>query len=125
MLSAGPGTVARMTTHAGPVGRLMKFTALPGRGADLAGLLLRVAEALDGFPGCLVYVIGREERSPDVVHVTEVWRAAADADAALASSAEAAGTPAPAEVLALVAGPPERTELALLGGVLPWPGTAG
>ncbi|WP_368073172.1 putative quinol monooxygenase [Streptomyces sp. SolWspMP-sol7th] len=95
-----------MTTHTGPVGRLMKFTARPGRGADLAGLLLRVADALDGFPGCLLYAIGRDERSPDVVHVTELWRTAADADAALASSAEATGSPAPSEVLALVGGPP-------------------
>ncbi len=83
----------------------MKFTARPGRGADLAGLLLRVADALDGFPGCLLYAIGRDERSPDVVHVTELWRTAADADAALAASAEATGSPAPSEVLALVAGP--------------------
>ncbi|MFJ4434806.1 putative quinol monooxygenase [Streptomyces sp. NPDC088923] len=111
-----------MTTPTGPVGRLMKFTALPGRGADLAELLLRVAEALDGFPGCLLYTIGRDERRPDEVHVTEVWRTAADADAALASSAEATGTPSPSEVLALVAGPPERTELAVLGGVLPGTG---
>ncbi|SCE41415.1 Quinol monooxygenase YgiN [Streptomyces sp. DfronAA-171] len=123
----GPGTVAVMTTHTGPVGRLMKFTARPGRGADLAGLLLRVADALDGFPGCLLYAIGRDERSPDVVHVTELWRTAADADAALAASAEATGSPAPAEVLALVAGPPERTDLAVLGGLLPGtgPGTEG
>ncbi|WP_431035003.1 putative quinol monooxygenase [Streptomyces sp. P6-2-1] len=108
-----------MTTHTGPVGRLMEFTALPGRGADLAGLLLRVADALDGFPGCLLYAIGRDTQRPDVVHVTEVWRTAADADAALASPAEEAGTPAPSDVLALVAGPPRRTELAVLGGRLP------
>ncbi|WP_237404653.1 putative quinol monooxygenase [Actinacidiphila reveromycinica] len=92
------------------------MTAHPGRGGELAGLLLRVAEGLRGFPGCEVYLVGREAGAPDVVHVTEVWRDEGAAQAALSAPPTADG-PRPADVLALLSAPPRRTDLAVLGGV--------
>lgn len=98
------------------IGRLMTMTAHPGRGGELATVLLRVAERLRGFPGCEIYLISQDTADPDAVHVTEVWRDDASAQAALAAPPPADG-PAPADVLALLAAPPDRTDLTVLGGV--------
>jgi len=97
-------------------GRLMKFTAHPGQGPELAALLLRVAESLRGFPGCEVYAIAQDAADPDVVRVIEVWHTDEAAQSALASPPKD-GVPKPADVLALLAAPPERTDLTVLGGV--------
>ncbi|MFE0686088.1 putative quinol monooxygenase [Streptomyces sp. NPDC058961] len=80
------------------IGRLMTMTAHAGRGGELAAVLLRVAERLHGFPGCEIYLISQDTADPDTVHVTEVWRDDASAQAALA-------TPSPANV------PPPQTSL--------------
>lgn len=92
----------------------MTMTAQPGRGAELAELLLRVAEGLRGFPGCEVYAIARDAQDPDSVRVIEVWQDEASAQAAL--NAIPADGPKPAQVMALLAGPPERADLDVLGG---------
>ncbi|HWG25338.1 antibiotic biosynthesis monooxygenase family protein [Actinospica sp.] len=94
----------------------MKATAQPGRGADLADLLLRVAEGLRGFPGCEVYAIAHDADDPDSIRVIEVWQSEEAAQSALAAT-PAEGSPKPSEVMALLASPLERIDLALLGGV--------
>jgi quinol monooxygenase YgiN len=98
------------------IGRLMTMTAHQGRGDELAAILLRVAAGLHGFPGCEVYLISQDAADPDKVHVTEVWRDEASAQAALAAPPSTNG-PAPADVLALLSSPPHRTDLTVLGGV--------
>jgi len=92
----------------------MTMTAQPGRGAELAELLLRVADNLRGFAGCEVYVIARDAQDPDSVRVIEVWQDEASAQAALLAAP--GDGPKPAEVMALLAGPPQRTDLDVLGG---------
>ncbi|WP_307624490.1 putative quinol monooxygenase [Streptomyces turgidiscabies] len=92
------------------------MTAHPGRGGELAAVLLRVAQRLHGFPGCEIYLISQDAADPDTVHITEVWQDDASAQAAL-TAPPAADSPAPADVLALLASPPHRTDLAVLGGV--------
>ncbi|WP_030905274.1 putative quinol monooxygenase [Streptomyces sp. NRRL F-5126] len=104
------------------IGRLMTMSARPGRGGELAAVLLRVAETLRGFPGCEIYLIGQDAADPDTVRVTEVWRDEDSAKAALAAPPRAGGPgpgpgPDPADVLALLSSPPLRTDLAVLGGV--------
>jgi len=96
-------------------GRLMKMTAQPGRGGELADLLLRVTENLRGFPGCELYVIAQDAKDPDSVRVIEAWQDEESAQRALAS--DSGNGPKPAEVIALLAGPPERADLDVLGGV--------
>ncbi|MEV7977365.1 antibiotic biosynthesis monooxygenase family protein [Streptomyces sp. NPDC086519] len=98
------------------IGRLMAMTAHPGKGGELAAVLLEVAESLHGFPGCEIYLISQDTADPDTVHVTEVWQDEARAQAALAAPPRAGG-PDPADVLALLASPPRRTDLTILGGV--------
>lgn len=98
------------------IGRLMKATAHPGRGAELSELLLRIAESLRDFPGCELYAIAHDATDPDSVRVIEVWQSQEAAQAALTST-PTEGAPKPADVLALLASPPERTDLTVLGGV--------
>ncbi|WP_406458589.1 antibiotic biosynthesis monooxygenase [Streptomyces sp. NBC_00876] len=98
------------------IGRLMTMTAYPGKGGELAAVLLKVAERLDGFPGCEIYLISQEAANPDTVNVIEVWQDENSAQAALAAPVDA-GSPDPADVLALLSSPPHRTDLAVLGGV--------
>ena len=98
------------------IGRLMKMTAQPGRGAELADLLLRVTEGLRGYPGCELYAIAHDIKDPDTVRIIEVWQDEESAQTALTST-PTEGSPKPADVIALLAGPPERVDLDLLGGV--------
>ncbi|MGR6319542.1 antibiotic biosynthesis monooxygenase family protein [Micromonospora soli] len=98
-------------------GRLMTMRAQPGRGAELADTLLRVAEGLRGFPGCELYVISRDHAEPDTVRVTEVWSDEEAVQAALAATPADSSRPSISDVLAMLAGPPERVDVVPLGGV--------
>jgi quinol monooxygenase YgiN/mannose-6-phosphate isomerase-like protein (cupin superfamily) len=70
------------------VGRYAKATAKPGRGDELARVMLEVAASLQNIPGCELYVINRDAADADVVWVTEIWRSQQALDASL----EAEGT---------------------------------
>jgi quinol monooxygenase YgiN len=98
------------------IGRLMKATARPGRGPELSELMLRVAESLRGYPGCEVYAIAHDAEDPDTIRVIEVWQSEEAARSALTAT-PTEGTPRPADVMALLAAPPERIDLTVTGGV--------
>ena len=99
------------------VGRYVKFTAQPGRGDELAELLLRAAESLREVAGCEMYVINRSVSEPDTVWVTELWLSQEALDASLEQLQTEAGQAQIAEVTALLTGAPERIDLEPLGGV--------
>jgi quinol monooxygenase YgiN len=65
------------------VARYGKATAKPGKGGELAEILLAAAAELEDDPGCRLYLINRQTDAPDVVWVTELWRSQADLDASL------------------------------------------
>ena len=95
----------------------MKFTAQPGEGDAVAGLLLGAADSLRGVPGCELYVINRSASEPDVVWVTELWLSQEALDASLEQLGTDESRARIAEVMTLLVGPPELTELEPLGGV--------
>jgi quinol monooxygenase YgiN len=99
------------------VGRYVKMTARPGRGAELARTMLRVADSLRGTPGCELYLVSRPDGDPDVVWVTELWSSRQAVDASLEELRTEAGAAQLAQVMALLAGAPERIELEPIGGV--------
>jgi quinol monooxygenase YgiN/mannose-6-phosphate isomerase-like protein (cupin superfamily) len=99
------------------VGRYVKFTAQPGRGDELAALLLRAADSLRDVAGCELYVVSRSAADPDVAWVTELWLDQASIDASLEALQTEDGRARIAEVMGLLAGPPERIDLEPLGGV--------
>jgi len=99
------------------VGRYVKFTAQPGRGEEVEQLLLRAADSLRDTGGCELYVINRSRSEPDVVWVTELWLSQEALDASLEQLETDEGKAQIAEVGAMLAQPPELTELEPLGGV--------
>jgi quinol monooxygenase YgiN len=99
------------------VGRYVRFTAQPGRGDELAALMTEVARSQAGAAGCRLYVANRDTSDPATVWITELWDSQADVDASLAGLQTEAGKARLGEVMALLAGPPQRTDLEPLGGV--------
>jgi quinol monooxygenase YgiN len=97
----------------GRIGRYVRMVAQPGKGAVLAGLLLRVAEGLRESPGCELYVINLSADEPDTVWVTEIWADEAASDRALSADLGEVGI---GEVMELLTGPPELVDLTPLGG---------
>lgn len=94
------------------VARYGRATAKPGRGAELADVLLDAAAELEDDSGCLLYLVNRQSDSPDVIWVTELWRSEADLDASLERIRGSSGV---AEAMALV-DDWEMIELDQLGG---------
>jgi quinol monooxygenase YgiN/quercetin dioxygenase-like cupin family protein len=105
----------------------MKFTAQPGRGDELAKLLLRAADSLRDTAGCELYVINRAREQPDQIWVTELWLSQDALDASLEQLRSDEGKAQLAQVMALLDPnhPPERVELEPLGGVGYLPGGTG
>jgi quercetin dioxygenase-like cupin family protein/quinol monooxygenase YgiN len=105
----------------------MKFTAQPGRGDELAELLLRAADLLRDTAGCELYVINRAKEEPDQIWVTELWLSHEALDASLEQLRSDEGKAQLAQVMALLDpdNPPERVELEPLGGVGYIPGGPG
>jgi mannose-6-phosphate isomerase-like protein (cupin superfamily)/quinol monooxygenase YgiN len=99
------------------VGRYVKFTAQPGRGDEIAQLLLNVADSLRDTAGCELYVINRSQSAPDVVWVTELWLSPEALDASIEQLGTDEGKTQIAEIMAVLERPPELTELKPLGGV--------
>ncbi|MCI2416580.1 antibiotic biosynthesis monooxygenase [Saccharopolyspora sp. K220] len=98
-------------------GRLMAFTAKPGKGGELAAVMLQVAKGLREVPDCELYVISQDSDDPDTVRVVEAWADEASADAALAAAAQSGGDVSIESVLGMLAKPPERVDVTTLGGV--------
>jgi quinol monooxygenase YgiN len=94
------------------VARYGKATAKPGKGGELADVLLAAAAELDDDPGCRLYLVNRQADEPDVIWVTELWRSQADLDASLE---RIRGSSSVAAAMALVEDW-QMVELDLLGG---------
>lgn len=105
----------------------MKFTAQPGRGDELADLLLRAADSLRDTAGCELYVINRAKDEPDQIWVTELWLSQEAIDASLEQLRSGEAKAQLKQVMALLdpSNPPERIELEPLGGVGYLPGGTG
>lgn len=92
---------------------LGKLTAEPGKGDELAAILLEAAAALDADDDCLLYVVSRPQDDPDTVLVSETWRSeeahrgSLERDQVRALIARAGP---------LLAGPPEPIRVRPLGG---------
>jgi quinol monooxygenase YgiN len=88
-----------------------RFTAQPGKGGELAEILLTAADGLRADDSCLLYLVSRE--GEDRIWVTEVWTDREAHDASL----QAPGVP---EMIArarpLIAGMDGRAEFEPLRG---------
>jgi quinol monooxygenase YgiN len=100
------------------IGRFVRMRARAGAGDELQELMLRVAATLEPVVGCELYVVCRSATEPDTVWVSECWAG----QEALEASVEAAppeGVEAvqPADVFALLTGPPEVIAVSPVAGV--------
>src|SRR5689334_5974183 len=98
------------------VGYYVKFMARAGQRDALVERLLRAAELAGKAAGCELYIVNTAVAEADVVWVTEVWRNAEDHRASLEGLATDEGRALIAETLALLVGPPERTDVLPVGG---------
>ena len=92
-----------------------KLNALPGKGNELAAILLEAAELVRNARGCNIYLIGKDANNADTIWVTEVWDSKEDHDESLKADAvrQLIGRAMP-----LLDGRPEGgTVLEVLGGV--------
>jgi quinol monooxygenase YgiN len=87
------------------------FKARPGKGDELAAILLEAAEALRANDACLLYVVSREDA--DTIWVTEAWT---DREAHAGSLDDPAAKEQIARAMPLIAGIDGRAELTPLGG---------
>lgn len=60
-----------------------KLLSHPGQGDALAQILLDAAKTVSSLPGCEIYFISRDEKDPNAIYVTEVWKSEADHKASL------------------------------------------
>ncbi|WP_033316945.1 putative quinol monooxygenase [Pontibacter roseus] len=92
-----------------------RLNATPGNGENLAHILLQAAELVRTAQGCRLYLVSRDNSTPDAVWVTEVWDSQEDHDNSLLVPGvrELIG-----EAMPLLAGKPEKGQvLEVLGGV--------
>jgi quinol monooxygenase YgiN len=101
-----------MSQVAPTISRYAKAVAKPGKGAELAEHMLKMARQSADDPGCLQYFVNRAVDDPDVLWITELWVDEAAMNAAL-DAARASG--AIDAVRPLIQGM-EMIELEPLGG---------
>ena len=92
-----------------------KLKAQPGKGDELAAILLQAAELVRHAKGCHIYIIGKDAQDGDVIWVTEVWDSKEGHDDSLKADSvrQLIGKAMP-----LLDGPPQGgTALEVLGGV--------
>lgn len=92
-------------------GQTGRMTAIPGRGRDLAEILLRAADTVAGLDGAIHYIVGIKD---DDVVITEVWRSQSDHAASLLSGDVRSLI---GEAMPLIAGFGDGSSYEVLGGL--------
>lgn len=93
-----------------------KLTARDGSSDALAAILLQAAELMATANGCRLYTVGRDDKHPEAVWVTEIWddKASHEASLSVEGVRELIGKAMP-----LLAEPPQRgQEITVWGGHL-------
>ncbi len=65
-------------------GLIGKLTAQPGKGEQLAAILVEASELMKNAKGCMQYLVSLSEDDPDAVQIVEVWQSREDHDLSLA-----------------------------------------
>ncbi|MGA7398168.1 MAG: antibiotic biosynthesis monooxygenase [Solirubrobacterales bacterium] len=67
------------------ISRYGKATAQPGKGEELAAILVEAARQNENVAGCVQYAVNQYALDPDIIWVTEMWADQASIDASLSS----------------------------------------
>ena len=96
-------------------GLTANLVAKPGKGEELANILLQAAELMQSAPGSLLYVVSCEPDNSDMIWVYEVWNSKEDHDDSL--KIDGVGDLV-GQAMPLLAEPPRGgKELNVLGGL--------
>lgn len=90
-----------------------KLTAQSGKRESLVEILLRAAKTVSDLPGCRSYIVNEDVADPAAIWVFEVWDDKESHDASLKNQWVRALI---SEAMPLMAGPPEGSELNVVGG---------
>lgn len=91
----------------------MTFRTHPGKRDELLAILLEASHEMTDVEGCYLYIVSRDSKDDELVHVFEAWRSKEDHDQSLT-------LPGSAEMIArampLLNGKPEGRVLQVAGG---------
>lgn len=104
------GVSERASTDGQMYGLIGKMKAVPGQRDALIDILL---QSTGSMPGCLSYIVARDQTDPDAIWVTEVWDSRESHQASLKLPAVQAAI---AKARPLIAGFGERFETTPAGG---------
>jgi quinol monooxygenase YgiN len=102
------------TSNSQPVGLLVKFTAQPGKGSEMAAVLAGVASQVAAEPGTLLWQVDVQANNPDIVFLYERYESA---DAMDAHNSTELNAKTREQTGALMGGPPEVFPLLPAGGI--------
>jgi quinol monooxygenase YgiN len=100
----------RVSTDGQMYGLIGKMKAVPGQRDALIDILL---QSTGSMPGCLSYIVARDQTDPDAIWITEVWGSRESHQASLKLPAVQAAI---AKARPLIAGFGERFETTPVGG---------
>ncbi|MBA9076236.1 putative quinol monooxygenase [Rufibacter quisquiliarum] len=90
-----------------------KMMAQPGKREELLTLLTQAAQLVATAPGCHHYIVYKDAQHPDWIWVSEIWDSVEDHD----NSLQIEGCrELIMQAMPLLAGKPEKIELAVVGG---------
>jgi quinol monooxygenase YgiN len=92
---------------------LNKLTAKPGKRDDVMKILLEAGKPFDGNPACLLYLVYKDVKDPNVIWVEDLWTNKDDHTAAMATPEV---RPLVAQAIPLLEGMPEQIEIEPVGG---------
>lgn len=100
------------------IGRFVRMRATEGRGDEVVDLMLKVAAGLGRVEGCELYVVHRSATEPDTIWISESWVSQEALEGSVkAVPDEGSDAVRPADVIALLTGPPEVIAVTPVGGV--------
>ena len=90
-----------------------KMTAQPGQREELLSILLQAAQLVSTAKGCHQYLVFKDTQHEDWIWISEIWDSEEDHD----NSLHIAGCrELIMQAMPMLAGKPEKIELALVGG---------
>lgn len=88
--------------------------AKPGKGNELASILLKASELVSNAKGCHIYLVSQDVENRDIVWVNEVWDSQEDHDNSLKTDEVRALI---SQAMPILDGPPQKgIETIILGG---------
>jgi quinol monooxygenase YgiN len=92
-----------------------KIQAQPGKGEELATILVQASSLVSTAKECHLYLVSKDTQDKDCISVTEAWDSKEDHD----DSLKIAGVrELIAQAMPIIAGPPQKgMELKVIGGI--------